>query len=200
MVRQITYALIVVDLQIDFCPGGALGISEGDSIIPVINDLIDIFHANSLPVIFSRDFHPVDHMSFTDEGGIWPKHCVKGTEGSDFHPLLKIPSDSRIVNKATEKDREAYSAFDGTELLQILRNQKVTCIIICGLATDYCVKSTALDGVEEGFRVIVVKDAVRGVEVTEGDIYMAFEKMMNAGVTVSSSAEVKRNLSSLNTE
>lgn len=195
MIRQTKYALIVVDLQIDFCPGGALGISAGDSIIPVINDLIDIFHAHNLPIIFSRDFHPVDHMSFIDGGGIWPKHCVKGTEGSDFHPLLTIPSDSRIISKATEKDREAYSAFDGTELSQILRNEKVTCIIICGLATDYCVKFTALDGIEEGFRVIVVQDAVRGVEVAEGDINKAFEKMKDAGVIVSSSTELKRNLS-----
>ncbi len=195
MIRQIKCALIVVDLQIDFCPGGALGISAGDSIIPVINELIDIFHTNGLPVIFSRDFHPADHMSFTDQGGIWPKHCVKGTKGSDFHPILKIPSDARVISKATKKDKEAYSAFDGTELTQILRDDKITCIIICGLATDYCVKATALDGIDEGFRVIVVKDAVRGVEVTEGDINKAFDQMKNAGVTEYSSADVKRNLS-----
>ncbi len=196
MIRQTKCALIVVDLQIDFCPGGTLGISAGDSIIPVINDLIDIFHTNGLPVIFSRDFHPADHMSFTDQGGIWPTHCVKGTKGSDFHPLLTIPSDARVISKATEKNKEAYSAFDGTELTQILGDEKITCIMICGLATDYCVKATALDGIDEGFRVIVVKDAVRGVEVSEGDINKAFDQMKNAGVTEYSSADVKRNLSS----
>lgn len=194
MLRKTRCALLVVDLQIDFCPGGTLAITKSDAIIPTINNLVDIFHSEDLPIIFSRDFHPADHMSFSAQGGIWPPHCVRETKGADFHPRLNIPVEAYIVNKGTERDKEAYSAFEGTDLEQILTDEKVTCVAICGLATDYCVKATALDGIQSGFRVILIKDAVKGVEAITGDIEQSINEMVDAGVIEFSSDEVRQNL------
>jgi nicotinamidase/pyrazinamidase len=187
IMRKSSYALVVVDLQLDFCPGGNLGVPEGNSIIPVINRITDLFETLGLPVFFSRDQHPEGHMSFAPQGGTWPPHCVKGTEGAELHPDLHIPAKANMINKAMEADKDAYSAFDGTDLAEILKKNRSTTIVVCGLATDYCVKATAMDGIAEGFEVIVITDAIKGVNVAEGDSEKALEEMKRAGITLYSS-------------
>lgn len=172
-------ALVVVDLQSDFCPGGALAVPDGDKIVPVINRLIPKFEK----VFTTQDWHPVDHISFKAQGGTWPPHCVVGTSGADFHPDLKVEGAIRI-HKGEESDREAYSGFQGTDLEDRLKDEGVKRIFICGLATDYCVKATVLDGIKSGFEVAVVADAVKGVEVKPGDSAAAIESMEDAGATI----------------
>lgn len=189
MMSNSSYALVVVDVQLDFCPGGNLGVPEGNSIIPVINRITDLFETLDLPVFFSRDLHPEGHMSFAPQGGTWPPHCVKGTKGAELHPDLHIPAKGRMVNKAMEVDKDAYSAFDGTGLADILRETLSTTIVVCGLATDYCVKATAMDGIAEGFKVIVITDAIKGVNVAEKDSEKALEEMKKAGIILRSSRE-----------
>lgn len=182
-----SYALVVVDVQLDFCPGGNLGVPEGNSIIPVINRITGLFETRDLPVFFSRDLHPEGHISFAPQGGTWPPHCIKGTEGAELHPDLHIPVKAHMVDKAMELDMDAYSAFDGTGLADILRENRSTTIVVCGLATDYCVKATAMDGITEGFKVIVITDAIKGVNVAEGDSEQALEEMKKAGIVLCNS-------------
>ncbi len=183
-------ALIVVDLQRDFCPGGALPVPEGDEIVPVVNSLIPLFKT----VVFTRDWHPPDHMSFSPNpqfrDGSWPVHCVAGTPGAEFHPELKIPPHTIIISKATERDKEAYSGFEGTELHRILMEKGVKRIFVCGLATDYCVKNTALDGVKLGYEVYLVEDASKGVDAPPGNLKRALEEMKRAGVKFIRSEEL----------
>ncbi len=130
-------ALIVTDVQNDFCPGGSLATREGDRIIPRLNVLVDTFTASDLPVLFTRDWHPPNHCSFKENGGPWPSHCVRNTRGAAFHPDLKVPRSATIISKATEPDREAYSAFQGTNLSSILKEIGVNELFVGGLATDY---------------------------------------------------------------
>jgi nicotinamidase/pyrazinamidase len=145
--------LIVVDVQNDFCPGGALGVQEGDKIIPAINRLIQEF----THVVFTRDWHPVNHISFSNDPQFvdksWPVHCVAETDGAQFHPDLSIPADAIIVSKATKEEVEAYSCFQDTDLASRLMEMTIQRIFICGLATDYCVKFTTLDALKAGFDV-----------------------------------------------
>jgi nicotinamidase/pyrazinamidase len=190
MIWKGRYALIVVDIQIDFCPGGTLPVYKGDFIVPTINDMVRNFEKNRLPIIFSRDFHPSDHISFLEYGGPWPAHCVKGTDGVKFHPQLEIPERAYIVSKATTPEMDAYSAFDGTNLKQILKKTASDSIVVCGLATDYCVKATVLDGIKEAFAVTVATDAVMGVEVNPRDTAKALVAMEQAGARLCSSEEV----------
>jgi nicotinamidase/pyrazinamidase len=161
-------ALLVVDIQNDFCPGGALAVKEGDAIIPVVNRLVKLFLERGATVAYSRDWHPVDHSSFREEGGPWPPHCVAGTKGSAFHPSLHIPLYPLIVSKGTGND-EALSAFDGTDLHKRLQQSGVTRLFVVGLATDYCVKATALDGLSLGYETIILSDATQPVDVSPGD-------------------------------
>lgn len=157
-------ALIVVDVQNDFCPGGALGVPEGDTIIPKINEMIPLFPT----VVYTQDWHPRNHMSFSEnpafEDESWPPHCVADTPGAQLHKDLIRRDDALYIHKGTEPDREAYSAFSGTELDSLLRERDVTTIYIAGLATDYCVKNSALDARKLGFKVRVVLDACRGID------------------------------------
>lgn len=176
-----TCALIIVDVQNDFCPGGALAVPDGDKIIPVLNSYINFFKERSAPVYLSRDWHPENHLSFKPFGGQWPVHCVRETYGSRFHPDLKIPEDAIIISKATEPESEAYSAFEGTNLSKLLKEKDIQSLFIGGLATDYCVKSTILDGLKEGFRVYFLKDASRGVDLEPGDSQKAIEEMKKHG-------------------
>lgn len=173
-------AVIVVDVQNDFCPGGALAVPDGDQVIPPINVLLR--RANCFTVA-TRDWHPKNHCSFKAQGGLWPGHCVAETWGADFHPALDRSRLQLIVSKATAPDQEAYSGFQGTALAEILRDRGVQRVVIGGLATDYCVKATALDARREGFEVIVLEDAVRGVEVNPGDSDRSLEEMKQAGCT-----------------
>ncbi len=174
-------ALIIVDLQNDFCPGGALVVPSGDEIVPVVNHLVDRFLAAGLPIFATRDWHPENHCSFIPQGGPWPDHCVQNTEGARFHPDLRLPDSALIVSKADSPGRDAYSGFEGTDLAQQLNRLGVEELIVCGLATDYCVKATVLDGIKNGFGVTVVEDGIRGVNVHPGDSEKALRQMKDAG-------------------
>lgn len=184
-----TDALIVVDVQNDFCPGGALAVEEGDAIIPVINELVDRFLSAKALVAYSRDWHPADHASFVAQGGPWPPHCVAGTKGAAFHAELKVPLHPLIISKACG-EQEALSAFDGTELGRKLTGQGIERVFIVGLATDYCVKATALDARSLGLETYVVSDAVKGVNVDRGDDARALEEIRDRGGLVIDSSSL----------
>ena len=148
-------ALVVVDVQIDFCPGGSLAVPGGDAIIPVINRYIEIFRTKGIPVFATRDWHPPVTRHFREFGGLWPPHCVQGSVGARFHPALKLPDDVIVVSKGMDPGRDDYSSFratleTGSSLQEYLRNAGVTKLYICGLATDYCVRETSLDALGAG--------------------------------------------------
>jgi len=172
-------ALIIVDVQNDFLPGGALGVPDGDK---VIEPLIEAAAEADL-IVASRDWHPKNHCSFTDAGGQWPQHCVADTEGAEIHSFIADLADV-IVSKATETDRDAYSAFDGTELAALLKKAGVERVLIGGLATDYCVKATTLDALRAGFQTTVLVNASAAVNVNEGDGGQAVMDMRHAGAQV----------------
>jgi len=172
-------ALIVVDVQQDFCPGGALAVPQGDQVVPAIDRVLGL---EGWLIVATRDWHPKDHCSFKPHGGIWPVHCVAGTTGAMFHPGLDATKVRQIISKATTKESEAYSGFHGTELGALLNGHGIRRVFVCGLATDYCVKATALDARKAGFEVIVLEDAIRGVEVKPGDCARAVEEMKAAGI------------------
>ena len=171
-------ALLIVDVQHDFLPGGALGVADGDAVIPALVAAAE----DADVVVVSRDAHPADHCSFTEQGGIWPVHCVEGTHGAELHPAIAALEPDVRIAKATTREVDAYSAFDATGLAEELRARGVDRVVIGGLATDYCVLASALDGRREGFDVVVVSDAVRAVEKTPGDSARAVAKMEAAGV------------------
>jgi len=179
-----TDALIVVDLQRDFCAGGALAVKGGDDVVPLINALAPRF----VHTVFTRDWHPADHCSFADppqfRDGSWPAHCVQGTPGAAFHPGLDVPENATIEDTATQSGKEAYSGFDETVLAERLSEWRVTRVFVCGLATDYCVKATALDALREGLDVVLIEDACRGVDIPPGTAAAAVEEMRQAGVDV----------------
>jgi nicotinamidase/pyrazinamidase len=175
-------ALVIVDFQNDFTPGGALAVDEGDEIAPRIN-----MHAHSGEfdlVVATRDWHPPDHNSFAERGGPWPVHCVRDTPGAELHPALDAQSVDVIVDTGKEPDTEGYSGFEATDLEDLLRSHGIEEVTVVGLATDYCVKHTALDAVRMGFRVRVDPEGVRGVDVDPGDSERALEELRDAGVTV----------------
>jgi nicotinamidase/pyrazinamidase len=180
-------ALVVVDVQKDFCSGGALAVPGADEIVPVINRLIPKFEK----VVLTRDWHPADHLSFSTEPEFrdksWPAHCVADSPGAQFHEELQAPENAIVVNKGTQPDKEAYSAFEGTGLATELEKRGIDRIFVCGLATDYCVKNTALDGRKNGFEVVVIRDAIRGVDNPPGSADAAIEAMKEAGVKVTTS-------------
>jgi len=180
-------ALLVVDVQNDFLPGGALAVPGGDAVIPVLNRAIARFHAAGLPVAASRDWHPAGHCSFAEQGGPWPPHCIAGTAGAELAPALELPDDAILVSKATTQEKDAYSAFEGTGLAEQLRARGVKRVFVGGLATDVCVLNTALDARREGFEVVLLEDAVRAVDVKPGDGQRAIERMRTAGCTVAGS-------------
>lgn len=173
--------LILVHLQNDFCPGGALPVTEGDTILPLINRYIGLFQSSGLPVIATRDWHPSNHCSFKEQGGRWPVHCVQGSRGAQFRTDLHIPNGSLIISGATNAQKEAYSTFDGTSLNDYLEDMGAKTLYIVGLATDYCVKQTVLDGCKLGYRVVVLEDAVRGVNLQPDDSQKALQEMSEAG-------------------
>ena len=176
-------ALIIADIQNDFLPGGALPVDQGDQIIPVLNEYAKAFKKADAKILASRDWHPPKHISFTAQGGPWPPHCVKETEGAKFSPDLKLPEGTTVVSKATDSGKEAYSVFDGTELGEQLKSQGVTRIFIGGLATDYCVVNSVIDAHKMGFDVVVLVDATRGINVKPGDVDLAFETIRRNGAT-----------------
>lgn len=185
-------ALIVIDVQNDFCPGGTLAVKDGDKVIPPLNALVDAFAASNLPVCFTRDWHPPDHCSFRENGGHWPSHCVRGSAGAEFHPDLRVPENALVISKATKPDEEAYSGFQGTDLSSTLKKMGVTELFVGGLATDYCVKNTVGDALREGFLVNVLMDCVRGVNLKRTDSASALKWMKVRGAKERTSEGVLR--------
>ena len=183
-------ALILVHVQNDFCPGGALPVPEGDSIIPLINDYIGLFKGEGLPVIATRDWHPPNHCSFKEQGGMWPVHCVQGSRGAQFRAELYIPNGSLIISGATNPKKEGYSTFDGTSLNDHLEDMGTKTLYMVGLATDYCVKQTVLDGCKLGYRLVVLEDAVRGVNLQPDDSQNALQVMVGAGALLAKAADL----------
>ncbi|MGY0288339.1 MAG: nicotinamidase [Thermoproteota archaeon] len=181
--------LIVVDVQRDFMPGGALPVPQGDIIIDPLNRLIELFSSKGLSIVFTRDWHPRDHISFSDRGGPWPPHCVMNTSGAEFHPNLRAPHNVVIISKGTERDKEAYSGFQGTNLHDILLEKGIKRLFIGGVATEYCVKSTVLDALEIGFETIVVEEAIKGIR--REDEIRAKEEMIDSGAILASINEIK---------
>ncbi|MGJ9416455.1 isochorismatase family protein [Massilia sp. CMS3.1] len=174
-------ALLVIDMQVDFLPGGKLGVPKGDEVITPVNRLMRLFASQGLPVAASRDWHPENHCSFTARGGPWPPHCVADTAGAAFSTLLALPGDALIVSKADTADTDAYSAFNGTDLADQLRQRGVRRLVVGGLATDYCVLNTVVDAREHGFEVIIVREAMRAVDVAPGDGERALARMAALG-------------------
>jgi nicotinamidase/pyrazinamidase len=175
-------ALIVVDVQRDFCPGGALPIEEGDAVVPVLNRWIERARRLGIPIFASRDWHPKGHLSFKPQGGEWPIHCVQDTAGAGFHPDLALPPDAKIVTKGDRTDRDQYSAFDSTGLADELRHLGVKRVFVGGLAEDVCVKATALDAVKFGVRTHLIAGATRPVTKDGGKA--AVKTMRKAGVVI----------------
>lgn len=190
MVGHSVNALVVVDVQNDFCPGGALAVPGGDQVVPAVNRLVEEFLARGEPVAYTQDWHPVDHCSFRQNGGPWPPHCVQGTWGAEFHPRLLVKG--TVFKKGFDANTEAYSGFagreggtkDGTDLNSWLVRRGVETVWVVGLATEYCVLATAMDAVQNGYKVKVVLDAIRAVNVNPGDGERAIEKMRQSGITV----------------
>lgn len=183
-------ALIVVDVQKDFCLGGSLAVKDGDKVVPIINRLQPHFeHA-----YFTRDWHPADHCSFKENAefvdGSWPPHCIQNTPGAEFHEELDVPADANVVSTGTESDKEAYSGFQGTNLADRLHRAGVERVFVAGLATDYCVKHTALDARKNGFDTLLIRDAIRGVDNPPGTAQEALDEMREAGVKFVESEEI----------
>ncbi|MBI5587833.1 MAG: bifunctional nicotinamidase/pyrazinamidase [Deltaproteobacteria bacterium] len=179
-------ALLIVDMQNDFCPGGALPVADGDLVVPALNRYMEIFKAEGVPIYASRDWHPAKTAHFKEFGGQWPAHCVRKTFGAEFHPDLELPKNAVIITKGDDPDSDGYSAFDGHDdsgrvFDERLRDDRVTHLYVGGLATDYCVKETVLDAVRKGFEVTVLMDAVKGVDVREGDSERAVQEMAESG-------------------
>jgi nicotinamidase/pyrazinamidase len=176
-------ALIVVDVQNDFCPGGTLAVPHGDDVIEPLNQLIDDFLKRGAPVYKSRDWHTPTTKHFAAYGGTWPVHCVQDTEGAEFHPALRDDPRITVISKGLG-DTDCYSAFDETDLATQLHKQNVEEVVVGGLATDYCVKNTVLDALKKGFKVKAIENAMRAVDLQPGDGERAIDEMRDAGADI----------------
>ena len=179
-------ALVIIDVQNDFCPGGSLPVTDGDQVVPPLNRYIAQFSAAGSLIVATRDWHPEKTRHFKAYGGLWPPHCIQGTKGAEFRADLALPKDAVIVSAGMAPDEEGYSGFEGKDdkgegLADILRAGEVARIFVGGLATDYCVKHTVLDGLKQGFKVVLLEDAVRGVNLKPDDSERAIEEMVRAG-------------------
>jgi nicotinamidase/pyrazinamidase len=182
-------ALLVVDVQNDFCPGGALAVPGGDRVVVALNRYIKAAESAGAAIYASRDWHPPNTSHFTSYGGQWPIHCVRGTKGAEFHPGLELPRQATIITKGDSTDRAGYSAFEGhtddaKALLADLQKRQIGRLYVGGLATDYCVKHSVLDALKAGLQVTVLEDAIAGVDVQPGDSAAAIEEMRRAGARV----------------
>jgi nicotinamidase/pyrazinamidase len=187
--RQAHGALLVVDVQRDFCPGGALAAPTGDQILPALNQHIVEARKRGVPVYASRDWHPAVTTHFKPYGGEWPPHCVQGTEGAQFHQALQLPPDTIVISKGDRSDEAGYSAFEGRTptgqpLLDDLRERHIDTVYVAGLTAEYCVKQTALDAVKAGLDVVVLKNAVGGLDMQPGDADRALAEMKAAGAVI----------------
>ena len=179
-------ALLIVDVQNDFCPGGALAVSEGDTIIPILNKYLQFFSTRNLPIFASRDWHLKTTEHFKQFGGMWPVHCVQNTKGAEFHSRLTLPKSTMILSKGMDPKRDSYSAFqaadnNGKEFNQILNALGIKELYVGGLATDYCVKSSVVDACKLGFAVYLLMDAIKGVNLKKGDSKNAIKEMIHCG-------------------
>jgi len=174
-------ALLVVDVQNDFLPGGALGVADGDRVIAPLNRYIHLFLQAGLPLVFTRDWHPPDHCSFQARGGPWPPHCVAGSPGAAFPAGLHIPAGATVVSKGASAEADAYSAFQGTGLGAYLQRLGCRRVFVGGLATDYCVLATVRDALVQGLEAVLLRDAVRPVDVSPGDGQRAEDEMLRLG-------------------
>jgi nicotinamidase/pyrazinamidase len=179
-------ALLVVDVQRDFCPGGALAVPNGNLVVPVLNRYLQLFARRGCPIFASRDWHPRDSTHFREFGGGWPAHCVQESEGAKFHPELLLPEETIVVSKGITRWDQGYSALqglttDGTTCCELLRQQEVKRLFVGGLATDYCVKASVLDALKKGFRATILSDAIHGVDLKLGDAERAIAEMVEAG-------------------
>ena len=182
-------ALLVVDVQLDFCPGGALPVPDAEAVIPVLNRYIALFWKKGSPIFASRDWHPALSSHFRELGGNWPAHCVQGSPGAQFHPALALPKGTTVISKGTTRWDEGYSALqgvteNGTPFPMLLRHLAIDRLYVGGLATDYCVGESVFDGLREGFAVTLLADAVRAVELKPGDGEAAVREMLSAGTTL----------------
>lgn len=183
---QLGDALLLVDPQNDFCPGGSLAVAGGDAVMPVLNAWATAAERAGVPIFVSRDWHPARTSHFKDRGGIWPPHCVSGTAGAQFHPDLQLPASARIISKGMGDTEDAYSAFQArdesdTPLATLLAECGARHVYVMGLATDYCVKASALDGLATGLRVTLVPNGMRAVNLRPRDGADAVEEMRGAG-------------------
>jgi nicotinamidase/pyrazinamidase len=179
-------ALVIVDVQNDFCPGGSLGVPAGDEVVEPLNRYAERFAAAGAPIFASRDWHPARTRHFKEWGGLWPPHCVQGTSGADFHPALRLPPGTILVSKGMDPSEDAYSCFQAQDALgqpfaRVLEAREIRRLFIGGLATDYCVRATGLDALGQGLQVVVLEDAVRAVDVQPGDGKRALEELRAAG-------------------
>jgi len=176
--------LLIVDVQNDFCPGGALAVNKGDEVVPVLNQWINEAQRLGVTVYASRDWHPAHHISFKERGGPWPPHCIQGTKGAAFHPDLKLPANVQVISKAESPDIDSYSAFGGTDLAERLRRAGIHRLWVGGLTQDYCVRDTSLDAIREGFEVHVIVEGTRAVNVHPEDGRRALEDVQAAGAVL----------------
>lgn len=184
-------ALVLVDIQNDFCPGGALAVAEGDRIIEVVNRMMPWFSF----VVATQDWHPSNHISFKERGGPWPPHCVQGTRGAQLHPSLDRNHIDAYLRKAATAEKDAYSEFEavddrGRALDEVLKDREIKTVYVVGLATDYCVKATVFDALKNGYEVYAVVDGMRAVDLTPGDGERALKEMASSGARLIESAEI----------
>ncbi len=177
-------ALLIIDMQRDFMPGGALPVPGADALIPTINRWVAFFSSHRWPVIATRDWHPRDHGSFAVQGGDWPVHCVQHSAGAGFAEGLKLPEDVIIIDKGVRAESSGYSAFEHTGLEDRLRKLGIRRLWVCGVATDYCVLASVLDALEHGLKVVLLSKAVKGVDVHAGDVDRALERMREADASI----------------
>ncbi len=177
-------ALLIVDVQNDFCPGGSLPVPQGDAVVPMLNRWIAAAREARVPIFVSRDWHPPGHVSFHDRGGPWPPHCVQNTRGAELHAALELPPEAEILSKGSDPDRDAYSAFGGTDLTERLRLAGVRRLWVGGLALDFCVRASVLDALERGLEVHLIRDGTRAVDVHPGDGQRALAELEAAGAVI----------------
>ena len=177
-------ALLIVDVQNDFCPGGALPVPEGDLVVPVLNTWIEAAVEAGVPIYASRDWHPASHQSFKEHGGPWPPHCVQGTDGAAFHPALRLPPEVVVVSKGVEPDDVGYSMFEETGLKELLQRAGVRRVWVGGLARDYCVSASVREGLQRGFDVRVIVPGTRGIVQPAAGPDPALEEMERAGAVL----------------
>ena len=172
-------ALLIIDVQIDFCPGGPLPVKDGDQVVPILNDWIEAARVKEIPVYAARDWHPNQHPSFKENGGLWPVHCLQDSPGAGFHPDLSLPEGPVLISKGVRFDQDQNSAFDQTGLAVQLRKAGIRRLYVGGLAEDVCVVATVLDACQEGFETVLIRDATR--PITQEGGRAARETMREAG-------------------